>query len=222
MTVTKCTVADVLQIIADLRGESTVDTSAKRIRLVSRAYSDFSTRTFWRTHYLRDQTSVATSGNSYTIGSATYPMRPKGLAEVFVGGTTDSYRYKIVDYNVYKNIISSNSAEQVVYEWYDAVNDLWKMYINPAPTIGDTITYSYFWEPPVLTLTTEGIICPNPDIIAYLALSDILESEMEDTSETRNQAEQMINELMGKENSPAQNQLYSFGNSVGTKGIGTY
>jgi hypothetical protein len=115
----------------------------------------------------------------------------------------------------------------VVYEWYDAANDLWKMHINPAPTAGDTITYSFFWEPPVRTLTTENVICPNPLIIVKLAMADIADSEDDpDTAiELKQAAEQLIQELVATEVMPAQNQLYGMSateNSIRNRGIGSY
>ncbi len=227
------TVNDVLQIISDLRGESATNTDAIRIRTVSRANQDFARRMFWRFYRLDDQTMVGDATKNYTIGSTTYPMRMKGLTEAFVATTTSSDkttetdRYTICDYNKYKNLFNQNNDSRIVYEWFDAANDLWKMHINPAPAATETITYSYYWEPPTKTATTDEIICPDIKILALLALAEIYESEDERdlAKETKNEAEQLILECISKENSPAVNQLYTMDateNSTSVQGIGTY
>ena len=227
------TVSDVLQIISDLRGESSTNTDANRIRAVSRANQDFARRMLWRFYRLDDQTQVGDATKNYTIGSATYPMRMKGLTEVFVAKTsstdktTETDRYTICDYNRYKNLFNQNNDSQIVYEWFDAANDLWKMHINPAPAATDTITYSFYWEPPTKTATTDEIICPNLKILALLGLAEIYESEDERdlAKETKNEAEQLILECIAKENSPAVNQLYEMiatENSTSAHGIGNY
>ena len=231
----QATVGDVLQIVSDLRGESSTNSDATRIRAVSRANQDFARRMFWRFYRLNNQTIVGTAANDYTIGGsavATYPMRMKGLSEVFVAKTADTYktynseRCAIVDYNTYKNLFNQNNSAPIVYEWFDAANDIWKMHINPAPATTDTVTYSYYWEPPTKTLTTDKVICPNVIILALLALGEIYKSEDErDLSlEVKNEAEQLISECVGKENSPAVNQTYSMGaveNATQPKGIGS-
>ncbi|MGE9191044.1 hypothetical protein, partial [Escherichia coli] len=79
----------------------------------------------------------------------------------------------ILDYQTFWMEYNKNNSSKIVYEWYDAANDLWKMHINPAPDTGTTIYYSYYWTPPARTLTTDDVICPNPEIIAYLALAQI-------------------------------------------------
>lgn len=86
------TVSNILQIISDKRGESSTNTDANRIRAVSRANKDFANRKFWRFYLLPNQTTVGTASNDYTVGSATYPMRFKGLTEVFVATTTDTVK----------------------------------------------------------------------------------------------------------------------------------
>jgi hypothetical protein len=226
-TQTATLVSTICQTISDLRGETTSNTSASRIRAISRAETDFARRKLWRVYYIKDQTATATSGNDYTVGSATYPMRQKGLAEVFVDGTTEDKRHGIVDFNNFKRLYNEDNSYKIVYEWYDAANDLWKMHINPAPTAGVTITYSFFWEPPTRTLTTEKVICPNPMIVVKLAMADIADSE--DDGDTANQlrqeVEQLIQELVSTEVMPAVNQLYGFSaieNAVRPKGIGSY
>lgn len=227
------TVNDVLQIISDLRGESSTNTDAIRIRTVSRANQDFAKRMFWRFYLMKDQTQVGDATNDYTVGSATYPMRMKGLTEVFVAKTSSTYktfesdRYYLVDFNVYKVLYNANNSYRMVYEWFDTANDLWKMHINPAPTADETITYSFYWEPPAKTATTDEIICPDIKILALLALAEIYEGEDEGdkAKEKKNEAEQLILECISKENAPAVNQIYTINpieSGTSDKGVGTY
>jgi hypothetical protein len=229
MSNTKSTVNDILQMISDLRGESTVDSSGNRIRFVSRAEKDFAKRKLWRTHLLKNQTMVGTAANDYTIGDATYLYRPKGLTELFVEttGSTDmtpiSLSYRIVDFANFKTLYSSNTSEKMVYEWYDAANDLWKIHVNPAPAITETLTYSYYFDVPTRTLTTDDIICVNPRIIALIALADIYdtEDELQKAQLAKNEAEQLIVEQIALEDMPAVGQTYSMG-AVEGRGFGTY
>ena len=222
----KSTVSDVLTIISDLRGESSVNTDASRIRAVSRANKDFAKRRFWK-FYRREDTDTGDGGNDYTVGDATNPARFKGLSEVFVNGTTEDRRHEIVDLNKYKSIYNSNNSYRMAYEYYDEANDIIKMYINPAPATGATINYTYYWTPPTLTSTTDAVICPNNRIIALLALADLLEGE-EEINKARaykEEAEQLIGEIEGIDSSPAVNQIYTMGsieNSVRDRGIGSY
>lgn len=227
------TVNDVLQVMSDLRGESSTNTDAIRIRAVSRANQDFARRQLWRFYRLDDQTQVGDGTKNYTIGSSTYPMRLKGLTEVFVATTTDTDktteadRYQIVDFNTYKNLFNQDNSSRICYEWFDAANDLWKLHINPAPAATETITYTYYWEPPAKTLTTDEVVCPNIQILARLALAYIYEGEDEQDMalNLKNEAEQLITEVMGRDNAPAVNQLYTMDaveNSTITNGIGTY
>jgi hypothetical protein len=226
---TQDTVQNVLQIISDLRGESSTNTDAIRLRAVSRANLDFARRMFWRFYRLDNQTKVGSGVNSYQIDSTTNPMRMKGLSEVFVAKTTDtdktqeSDRYQIVDYNKYKELYNAANSQRMVYEWFDTANDVWKMYINPAPASTETITYTYYWEPPVKTLTTDKVLCPNMRIIALLALAEIYESEDEGdlATEKKNEAEQLIAECISKENATAVNQLYTMPVNENA-GIGNY
>jgi hypothetical protein len=219
-------VSSVLQIISDLRGESSVNTDASRIRAVSRANQDFALRRFWKFYLLPNQTKVGDGTNDYSISVTNYPMRFKGLIEVFVdSGTTtqEAYRHQIVDFNVYKKLYNENNSDLLVYEWYDKANDAWKMHINPAPAATDTITYSYYWVPPTLTATTDYCLCPNPKIIALLASADIHigEDEVDVADKEKNEAEQLINEVIGVDNAPAQNQTYGTPVIEG-KGLGNY
>jgi len=226
-------VSDVLEIVSDLRGESSTNTDANRIRAVSRANQDFARRKFWKFYLKPDQTTVGSAVNDYTIGSSTYPMRFKGLTEVFVAKTSDtvktleSMRHTIIDFNTYKNLYNQANSVQIVYEWFDSANDLWKMHINPAPAATQTITYSYYWEPPEITLASEYVICPNTRIIAYLALAEIYDGEDEgDLADKRRiEAEQLIAEVIGQDNAPAVNQLitmYPIESATTSTGIGTY
>jgi len=233
MTNIRTLVSDVLEIISDLRGESSTNTDANRIRAVSRANQDFARRKFWKFYLKPDQTTVGSAVNDYTIGSSTYPMRFKGLTEVFVAKTSDtvktleSMRHTIIDFNTYKNLYNQSNSVQIVYEWFDSANDLWKMHINPAPAATDTITYSFYWEPPEITLASEYVICPNTRIIAYLALAEIYDGEDEgDLADKRRiEAEQLIAEVIGQDNAPAVNQLitmYPIESATTSTGIGTY
>lgn len=226
-TLYKGLVSDICQIISDYRGESTVDTSAKRIRAISRQEQSIAKRKAWRMYLLADQSQAGSGSNDYTIGSATYPMRLKGLSEVFVGGTTEDKRYQIVDFFKYKNLYNRNNAEKIVYEWYDVANDLWKMHINPIPTASDTIYYSYYWLPPARTASSDAVTFVDDEALARLALAEIYEGEDEDDKAIaqKSLAEQIIDELVSTENSPAQNQTYSMGaieNSITNRGIGSY
>lgn len=214
-------------MISDYRGESTVNTDAIRVRAVTRQEQSIAGRRFWEMYRLPDQTVAGSGVNDYTVGSASYPMRPKGLSEVFVGGTLESNRYQIIDFNKYKNLYNRNNADQIVYTWYDVANDLWKMHINPAPAATDTITYTYYWIPPTRTAASDAVTFIDDEALARLALSEIYEGEEEDDKAIaqKSLAEQIISEAIGIENSPAINQTYSFGaveNSIKNQGYGSY
>lgn len=226
-TLNKGLVSDILQMISDYRGESSVNSDANRVRAISRQEQSIAKRRFWNFYLLPNQTVAGSGSNDYTIGSATYPMRQKGLSEVFVGSTIESNRYQIVDYYKYKNLYNRNNADKIVYTWYDAANDLWKMHINPAPTASDTITYSFYWIPPARTASTDPVTFIDDEALARLALSEIYEGEEEDDKAIaqKSLAEQIIEEAIGVENAPAVNQTYSFGaveNSIKNQGIGSY
>lgn len=214
-------------MVSDLRGESSTNTDAKRIRFLSNAERDVAKRKLFQYFLLPNQTATGDGNNDYAIGSSTYPMRFKGLSEVFVGGTTEDKRYAIVDYHRFKNEFNKNNAARLCYEWYDAANDLWKVHISPAPETGVTIYYSYYWEPPKRTSSSDEVICPDMRILALYVLADLLDSE-DDTNEAANkrgEAEQLVSEIIGKQNSPAVNQTYSFSsiyNSVKNQPLGSY
>lgn len=224
-TLAKYLVSDILQIISDLRGESSVNTDSDRIRAISRAEQDLAKRQFFRIHLVKDQ-SIGTgdgSTSTFTIGTTTYPMRNKGLMEVFVGGTTEDKRREVVDFAQYKELYNSNGSANIAYEYYDQANDAWKVKINPVPANNDAITGSWYYIPPTRTATSDGVVTSDPYIIAYLALGDIYHGEDELQSEqlARQEAENRIAEMIGNENSPAINQTYQM--QPGTrKGIGTY
>lgn len=223
------TISNILEIVSDLRGESSTNTDASRVRAVSRAERDFARRMFFRIHLRRLATAGTGDGSTqdFEIGTTTYVHRPKGLTEVFVGGTTEDKRYQVIDYHKYINEYNKNSSERIAYEWFDVANDKWKVHINPAPASGDTVYYSHFFEPAAKTSSSDNVYCSNPMILAKLAMVDIFYGEDEDdkAEATANEAEQMIAELIGIENSPAINQTYSMGsieNSIRPHGIGSY
>ena len=224
-TLTAFTVSTILQLISDLRGESSTNTDTIRIRAVSHAEQDLAKRRFFRVHQVRDQ-SIGTGNGStqdFTIGSATYPMRDKGLFEVFVGGTEESNRYQVVDYTQYKELVNSDASSRVAYEYYDQANDAWKVKVNPVPSNGDGVTASWYFIPPTRTLTTESVVTPDIYIVAYLALADLYhgEDELQLEQLARQEAENRLGEAEGRELTPAVNQIYQMRSSV-KKGIGTY
>lgn len=227
MSQTKTLVSDICEVISDWRGESATDTSASRIRAVSRAAHDFAVEKLWRTHRLIDQTISSGGTGIETIGSTTYPMRTKGLTELFVGGTTEDKRYAIVDFNKFKSLYNANNNYQMCYEYFDPVLDLWKVKINPTPAAAVTITYTYYFVQPELTLATEYVICDNASIVAHLALADIYgqEEEFEKQALEEQKAQREINRLTGYDDMPAINQLYTMSsaeNQRGDRGIGSY
>jgi hypothetical protein len=222
------TVSEVLEQVSDLRGESSTNTDAIRIRAVSNAEQTFAKRRFWSCHLLKDQTTTGVaSQNAYSIGSATYPMRLRGLVEVFVGGTLESQRMNLVTFSEYKLLYNSNNSMKLVYEYYDQANDAWYMYINPAPSTGDTIYYSHYYMPPIRTATSDTVVCPDMDAIVYGALAYIYEGEEETNKmiEAANRQELIFLELEELENTTNKGQavvMSSGYNLIGTKGFGSY
>lgn len=218
-------VSEILQLISDLRGESSTDTSASRIRAISRGERDLAKRKFFRIHLVKNQTVATGDGSTvdFTIGTDTYPMRMKGLSELFVGGLTEDKRIGIIDFNDYKLTIAQNAGARVGYEYYDQANKVWKAHINPTPQSSDTIYASWFYMPPVRTLTTEYVLTDDPYVIAYLALADIYhgEDELQLEQLARQEAETRTEELMGTEEMPAENQIYQMKPSE-RKGYGNY
>jgi hypothetical protein len=221
-TLMATTVSDILQQITDLRGESSLNTDAVRIRAVTRAEQEVASRKLFQEHLLLDQTVASTGVNAYTIGSATYPMRKKGLHSVYVGDTLSSSQHKVISHEDFRTFYNQSNSAKVAYEYYDAANDLWKMYISPTPENGVTITYSYYFLPPTRTLTTDLVISPNADIVARLALAYILEGEEEyDLADSyKNESEQMISELIGLDQQPNSGGVNTFRSVY--RGLGTY
>lgn len=225
MSLTKFLISDILQIISDLRGETTVNTDTIRIRAVSRAEQDLARRMFFRIHLVKNQ-SIGTGDDStvdFTIGTTTYPMRNKGLTEVFIGDTIEENRLEVVDFAQFKEIYNANGNANIAYEYFDQANDAWKVRVNPTPDTGDAITASWYYIPPTKTLSSESVVTPDPYIVAFLALADIYqgEDEIDSADGAKNEAEQRISEVMGIENTPAVNQSYQM-QPMTRKGIGTY
>lgn len=208
-----------------MRGESSVNTDADRIRAISRAEQDFARRMFFRIHLVKDQ-SIGTGDAStvaFTIGTATYPMRDKGLTEVFVGGTIEEDRREVVDFAQFKELYNANASARIAYEYFDQANDAWKVKVNPTPASGDEITASWYYIPPTRTATSDYVVVSDPYIVAYLSLADIYHGEDELQSEqlARQEAENRLEEAMGVENAPAINQTYQMQPQT-RKGIGSY
>lgn len=228
MAIIANTVTSILQYISDLRGESSTNTDASRIRAVSRAGNDFSRRRLWSFCLQPNKTTTGDgSTQDFTIGTTLLPCREKGLDEVFVGGTTEDKRYAICDYNEFKKRFNNNNADQIVYMWYDATADLWKMHISPTPANLTTITYTYFFQQPDVTATTDVVYAPDATVIAKLALGDIYhgEDELQKEQQQKSEAEQLIDELTGIENQPSKNQLYgmkAIESQITNRGIGGY
>lgn len=229
-TIVKDTVSNVLQIISDLRGETSTNTDASRIRTLSRMERELAKRKLFKLFQLKDQTQAGDGTNDYTIGDATYLYRSKGLSELFVstdGATDESKRYQIVDFQKFKNLYNLNNSEKMVYEWYDAANDLWKIHVNPAPEATETITYSYFWMPAKRTSTSDSVVCVNIEALARFTLAEIYdtEDEFDKATDQRNIAEQIISDEIGWENSPHIGQTYAMEaaeNQIRGRGIGNY
>ena len=228
-TLSATLVSTICQNISDLRGESSSNTSSNRIRFISESEQELARRMFFRIHLVKDQ-SIGTgdaSTSTFTIGSTTYPMRMKGLTEVFVGGTTEDKRYEVLDFADYKVRVNNNASARICYEYYDQANDLWKVKINPVPSSSAAITGSWYFIPPTRTLTTDLVLCEDPNIIIHLALARLYHSEDELQKEQieLKASEELVGEMMGKENSPAVGQLYQMGaieNKGRNRGVGTY
>ena len=219
----KSTVQDILQIIADVRGETTVDSSAKRIRAVARSDADFANRRFWHFYRLPNQTMSGTGSNDLTIGDTNHPCRVHGLSELFVGDTIEGNRFEIVSYETFKVRYNNNNSDKICYQWYDAANDLWKVHFSVIPTVSETVTYTYYWEPATQTTTTDTVITPNPDIQARLANAYIYEGDDEDKYQDQLAiAEASISEEEGKEEQPNVGQVQVFGMPARTLGFGSY
>lgn len=221
-TLISYTIEEVLSKISDLRGETTTNTDANRVRAVSDAERAIALRKKFDEHLLTGQTATGTGVNAYTIGTSTYPMRKKGLDVVYVGDTLATSQYAIVERRNFTDTYNQNPGAQLAYEWYDVANNVWKMYISPAVETGVTIYYNYYFLPPVKTMTTDTVLTPNKEIIARLALAYIMEGEEEyDLADTyKNEVEQMLTELLALDNDTPNGVIRVMGSPYG--GIGTY
>lgn len=219
-TLYKYTVNDILQIISDLRGESSINSDAVRVRAIDRALGDFSMRRYWEIYRKNDRTVVSTGAGDYEIDT-TFPCRVNGITEVFQGGTGEGNRYAIVKQKDFKKIFNSDTTLKLCYQWFDATNDKWMLHLSPDTT-GQTITYSYYWQHPTVTTTSSPVYIPDPDIAARRALAYLYEGEDEEKYQEQYQlSEQMANSWDENEDQPAIGQLFSFSSNV-NKGIGSY
>lgn len=218
----KFLISDILQGISDARNESSVNTDAKRIRAVSNAEIDFFKRYNWTIAFKKNVVTTGDGGNDYTIGTLSFPMREKGLTELFVGGLLESNRVQVVSITDYQELINGDPNSKVCYEYYDQDNDAWKVHINPAVDTGVTIYYSYFFEPASKTLTSEYVYCNNRKILIKNALVEIYTSEEEDQKAAiaGQEAEQLIMSEIAKEDATNVGQTISF--KVKAPGLGTY
>lgn len=216
------TVQSILEIISDLRGETTTNTDTKRIRAISRSETAISKQVGGNIFYLPDQTITSTGASTYTIGSATFPMSNKGLVEVFVNGTTEDCRYKITDSELFKEEYNENNSEKLCYVSYNPTTDDWSLTISPTPEVGVTITYSYYWIPPKRTSVSDSVYCLNMEALARQSLAEIYDSEDEDDKAAieRNKAQQLLSTEQETESAPSPSQNYSMGDDG--MGFGTY
>lgn len=228
MAIIANTVQDILEYISDLRGESSTISDDSRIRAVSRAGNDFSRRMLF-SFYIQPNQTVVGDGitQDFTIGSTTLPCREKGLDEVFVGDLSEGSRYEVVDYNEYKLKFNKDNGQRLVYQWYDATNDLWKMHINPIPPNSVIIYYSYYFQQADVTSTSDIVYCPDQTIIAQMALADIYhaEDELEKETQQNQEVEDLITEVIGIENMPNRGQLHTvtpIEQNVKRPGLGNY
>lgn len=222
------TVQQILEAVSDIKGESSTNVDAIRIRFVARAVNNFANRRFWLIHLKRNSTVTADGVNQdYTIGDSTYTMRKNGLAEVYVGGLTEDKRYELVDFMKYQNLINQNPTGQYVYEWYDQANDLWKLHLSKLPDNGTTIYYSHFYIPIDVTSTSSTVICYDMDYIISSVLGFVYQSEEdpETAAMYKNEAEQTMKAMEGLEEAPAHNQLKTmspYQSGTRDRGYGTY
>jgi hypothetical protein len=215
-------VSDVLELVSDLRGEASTNTSAGRIRAVSRANQTIAKKKKWD-FYRKELTVTGDATNQdYTIGSTTYNVRPSGLSEVYVGGQTDDYKYEIVAFEDYKYLITQDSTKKMAYQWYDIANDLWKVHLSQVPGVV-TIYYTFYWLPPKRTLSSEYVMSPDMDVVARYALAYILQGEDEDSYQNELQmAEALIAKYEADDDAVPAGQLRAVNVSSSFSGIGTY
>jgi len=212
MAIIANTVQTYLDYISDLRGEGSTISTDDRILAISRAGNDFSRRMLFEFYLQLNQTLTGDgTTQDFQIGTTALPCRERGLDELFVGDLTEGSRYEIIDYNAYKLRYNKDNSDRICYQWYDATNDVWKMHINPIPASGKTIYYSYFFQQPDVSSTSDIVYCPDQTIIAKLALADIYhaEDELEKETQQKQEAEDLINEVIGIDNMPNKNELNS-------------
>lgn len=218
-------VNDILTLVSDLKGETSVDTSTLRIRAIDRANKDFSLRRTWQLFRLPDQTTIGTGSSVYTLGSSTYPARPNGLLEVFVettgssNMTPESARKTVVPFEKFKSYYNSDSTADIVCQYFDVANNEWKMKINPSPESTETITFTHYWTPATVSQTTDKVYCYDPMIIARLANAYLYENEDEDKYQDQLQlAENLIQKWEQIDDETPVGELLSVESSI--RGIG--
>lgn len=219
----KATVESILEAISDYRGENTTNTDARRIRAVSRSEGTIAQRTNWELNQINNQTITSTGVATYTVGSTDYPLREKGMIELFVDGTAETNRYTICDAKTFKQLYNDNPLNQLYFVEYVPATDIWQVTISPTPETGITITYSYFWTPPERTLTTDSVVCIDMEALARLALAEVYdgEDEPEKAAIERNKVEQILSGAQQIDDGPATGQTYvDSGNN--SSGIGNY
>lgn len=222
-TLINIVISDVLELVSDLRGESTTNTDAVRIRAVSRANQTIAKKRPWK--FYRKELTVTANGTDqdFTIGSTAYEMGPGRLSEVYVGGQTESYKYQIISPEDYKYIMTQDDTSQVCYEWYDVANDAWKVHLSQIPVNATVIYYTFYFLPPKKTTTAQYVMSPDIDIIARYALAYIFQGEDEDKYQTELQmAEAMLAKYEQDDDSPNIGQTITFGVPSSTDGLGTY
>lgn len=222
-TLLSLTVSDVLELVSDLRGENSTNTGASRIRAVSRANQTLAKKRLWK--FYRKELTVTADGvlQDFEIGSTTYNMRPGGLAEVYVGGQTESYRYDITTPEDVRYRVSQDSSTKCAYEWYDIANDKWKVHLSQIPDNLEVVYYTIYWLPAKRTLTSEAVMTPELDILAHYALAYIYQGEDEEQYQTELQiAEAMSAKYEGDDDAIARGQQVTFGSPASIGGIGTY
>jgi hypothetical protein len=222
-TLINTVISDVLELISDLRGESTTNTNASRIRAVSRANQTIAKKRLWK--FYRKELTVTANGTDqdFTIGSTTYEMRPGGLSEVYVGGITEDCKYQLIKFEDYKYLITQDASSLLAYEWYDAANDAWKVHLSQIPVTATVIYYTFYFLPPKKTTTAQYVMSPDIDIIARYALAYIYEGEDEDKYQTELQmAEAMMAKYESDDDAIPKGQQVTFGVSNSVGGIGTY
>lgn len=216
------TVLNVLNTISDFRGENDTNTDARRIRAISRSEKSLAKRTNWKLFYLPDQTITTDGSATYALGSSNYPLKQKGLMEIYVGGTGSEHKYQIIEPFEFKDRFSRKPTDHICYTTYDPVTDSWNVTISPTPDDNVTITYSYYWMPPERTATSDVVLCVDMEGLARLSNADLYdgEDEPEKAAIERNKVEQIFSDELSEEDSPGMTQTISFGST--NSGYGNY